>query len=571
MYSRSSVTADIVHDVAARNNVKIKNKEEEEGYLLVLQSADYLAQLVDDLPDYVEPRLVPVPTVVSPRPFSKRAVAENDQNAWSYVTNLQASAPTSDILKGKTCVIKDNMSVGGLPYTCGTFPELASPKDGKYRISEIDSTVVQRLLLAGAVIVGTSTCENYSLTPLSYTSANGPVHNPWLHGYNAGGSSSGSAFLLSLRQARAAGVPGLQQAGPDTDIAMGGDQAGSIRLPASFCGIYGLKPTHGLVPYTGIAGLHPMIDHAGPMATNVEDIATMLTVLAGYDGLDPRMTPETPHLPNVPQYHTDLAAFTASAPPSTLGTGLKVGIISESLTSPGTSPEVAAIVRDAAIKHFTAAGAIVSEVSVPLHLLGPAIWTASTRTHMATLTAGTRVPDLLTYALPHYTPRWPLDQEMYDLLTAVNPAVINITLSETFLTSKYSSATQAKAHRHVFQLRAAYDKALEEFDVLITPTTPTVAPPMPKLGEGGSVQEKMRLAMGTTNNTCPFNATGHPGLNVPCGWGKATVKEDVGAGGGWLPVGMQIIGKKWAERTVLKAAKVFEVGGGGLGQWPGRF
>jgi len=469
------------------------------------------------------------------------------------------------------------MTIAGIPYTCGTFPQIASPKDGKYPIPVIDSTIVKRLLEAGVQIIGTSTCENYSLTPMSYTSANGPVHNPWLRGYNAGGSSSGSACLLGLRRARQLGVSGLDSLGDFTDVAMGGDQAGSIRLPASYCGVHGLKPTHGLVPYTGIAGLHPMIDYCGPMANNVEDIARMLTALAGYDGLDPRMTPESPLRGNVKQYHTELKSFLeAASSTSELGKGMKIGIIAESLTSSGTSPDVARVVEEAATKHFTVAGATVEQVSLPMHLLAPAIWTAATRTHMASLTVGTRVPDLLSHTLPHFTPRWPLDQEMFDLLTHANPAVINIIFGEAFLTEKYSSASQAKAHRHIFQLREAYNAALSQYDVLITPTCPTVAPPHPDLrpeSVGGSgVMDKMKLAVGSTNNTCPFNASGHPAMSVPCGWARAVGKEGVaGMSGveGWLPVGMQIVGKRWDEMSVLKAAKVFEVGGGGLGEWPG--
>lgn len=388
-----------------------------------------------------------------------------------------------------------------------------------------------------------------------------PVHNPWLRDHNAGGSTSGGVCLLALGPARAAGVPGLEDAGDDVELAMGGDQAGSIRLPSAYCGVYGLKPTHGLVPYTGIAGLHPMIDYTGPMARKLEDIATLLTVVAGYDGLDTRMTPETPLRHNVKDYAKDLA--TASDP----GKGLKVGIIKESLTFPGTQPEVAEVVRTAAFKHFEASGATVAEVSVPMHLLGPAIWTAATRNHLAGLAVGGRVPSILSHNIPHLSLRWPPDQEMYNLLVASNPAVMNIIFSSTFLADKFGPEVQAKAHRHVLQLIAAYDAALADFDVLVTPTTPTVAPPHPDLrpeSEGGSsVMEKIKLAVGATNNTAPFNASGHPALNVPCGWAPSRT------GQGMLPVGMQVIGRKWDDLGVLKAAKAFELGGGGLGPWPG--
>ncbi|KIW98520.1 uncharacterized protein Z519_00181 [Cladophialophora bantiana CBS 173.52] len=555
---QSSVTLDVLHDVAARNNIRIPSKVDEEAYLLVLQSADMTAASVNSLPDYIDPRLEPVPTIGGREYWKPK---KNSHNAWSHQAHLVAERPLSDVLNGRKVIMKDNMSVFGLPHTCGTFPQFVS-KDGNYPIAAIDASITRRLLEAGATIVGTSTCENYSLTPMSYTSANGPVHNPWLHDYNAGGSTSGGACLLALGNARAAGVPGLEEAGEDVDLAMGGDQAGSIRLPSSYCGVYGLKPTHGLVPYTGIAGLHPMIDYTGPMARKLEDIAALLTVVSGYDGLDSRMTPESPLRQHVVDYAKQLAA--AENP----GKGLKVGIITESLTSPGTQTEVAEAVRSAALKHFGASGATVSEISLPMHLLGPAIWTASTRTHLAGLAIGGRVPDVLSHNIPHLSLRWPPDQEMYDLLTVANPAVMNIIFCETFLKEKFGPEVQAKAHRHVLQLRAAYDKALEEFDVLITPTTPTVAPPHPDLrpeAEGGSnIMDKIKLAVGSTNNTCPFNATGHPALNVPCGWARAR------NGNGMLPVGMQVIGKRWDDIGVLKAAKAFELGGGGLGPWPGQ-
>lgn len=554
----------MLKDVAAKNNISITSKTDQEAYLAVLQAADVTAQAVNDLPDYIDPRLSPVPTAGGPRQFRAPDPANNTHNAWVQHAELRAEKPLSDLLKGKTVGIKDNMSVGGLPYTCGMFPDTIS-KDGKYPLASIDSTVVRRVLEAGGTIAGITTCENYSLTPMSYTSANGPVHNPWLRDHNTGGSTSGGACALSLRRARQDGVPGLEHAGPDVDIQIGGDQAGSIRMPSSLTGVYGLKPTHGLVPYTGISGLHPMIDHAGPMAHNVDDVALMLTALAGYDGLDGRMTPESPLRENVRPYHLELAQFAQTTPQA--GKGIKVGIITESLTT-GTAPEVATIVETAAMKHFAANGASVFRVSVPTHLLGPAIWTAASRTHMASLTAEGRVPDILTHNLPHFTPKWPPDQEMFELLSHHNPAVINIILSQTFLTEKFGPEVQAKAHRHVFQLRAAYDMALAEFDVLITPTTQNVAPAHPdmrKEADGGSgVMDKMRVAVGSTNQTCPFNITGHPAMSVPCGWAKSA------DGKGYLPVGMQIIGKRWDDMTVLKAAKVFELGGGGLPKWPGK-
>ncbi|CAG9988022.1 unnamed protein product [Clonostachys byssicola] len=559
--ARTGVDEGTLRRIAAKHNIEIPVYDIP-GYLALLRSADLTTSAVDDLPDFIDSRLTPLPTQGGVRRFRKSA--ENCLNAWSHGTDLVAETPSSSLLRGRSVVVKDNISVGGVPFTCGTFPQLNSGRQ-EHPPSAIDASVVRRLLDSGARIIGTATCENYSLSTLSYSSASGPVHNPWQRSFNAGGSSSGPASLLGLRLARAAGVQGLEDAGADVDLAIGGDQAGSIRIPASYCGLYGLKPTHGLVPYTGIAGLHPMIDHVGPMALKLDDIAALLEALAGDDGMDGRMTPNTPLRDNVTPYLSELRAFSAAG----AGTGrpLRVGVIVESLAAPQATEEVARVVRRAVYQHFSAAGAMVADVSMPLHLLGPSIWTASCRNNMGFLGIGARVPDMLTHNLPHWTPRWPPDQEMFDLLTRSNPAVMSVIFGETFLGEKFGPAVQAKAHRHVFQLREAYDELLAKFDVLITPTTPDVAPPHPDMRavqDGGwTVLDKAELGLGVSSNTCAFNATGHPALSVPCGW--ATARD----GFTKLPVGMQIIGRRWDDLGVLKAARVFETGGGGLGPRPG--
>ena len=140
-------------------------------------------------------------------------------------------------------------------------------------IPDNDATVVTRILDAGGTILGKATCEDLCLSGSSFTSMPHPVTNPHDPGRAAGGSSSGSAVLVSIGA---------------VDMALGGDQGGSIRMPASWTGIYGLKPTHGLVPYTGAFPIELTLDHCGPMAGTVEDVALLLSVIAGEDGHDPR-------------------------------------------------------------------------------------------------------------------------------------------------------------------------------------------------------------------------------------------------------------------------------------------
>ncbi|TPX19106.1 uncharacterized protein E0L32_011179 [Thyridium curvatum] len=144
---------------------------------------------------------------------------------------------------------------------------------------------------------------------------------------------------------------------------------------------------------------------------------------------------------------------------------------------------------------------------------------------------------------------------------------MHVIFDETMLSQRFGPEVQAKVHRHVLQLRKAYDEVFADYDVLVTPTAPTVAPPHPDMSpatEGGStVLDKAKLALGAMNNTCQFNATGHPALSVPCGWATASDGQSK------LPVGMQLVGRRWDDLGVLQAARVFEMGGGGLGTWPG--
>lgn len=465
--------------------------------------------------------------------------------------------------------MKDNVSVAGVPLGLGTSPSLL--RDDVHPTPNIDATVVNRVLEAGAELSGTATCENLSMFALSYTSHAGIVHNAWMPGYATGGSSSGCGALVSIAdvaQARKDGRDDRQYAlGQGVDMAVGGDQGGSIRLPASYSGIYGLKPTHGLIPYTGIASLNPMIDHTGPMTRTIEDNALLLSVMAGYDGLDFRMSPESPMPNQVSDYLGDLKEWVQQKTsqnewtPQAAAKGLRVGILKEGFEALGIDPSVASIVRDAADR-FAALGAEVKEISVPMHKLGPAIWTIAARPQMPHFMAG-KVPDLLGQTMPYLNPL-PIGQEFYDKLAHRNPATVNVLLNAAHMEHKYGPGLARKAYMHVYELRAAYDKAFEEVDVLLTPVNPTVGPPHPPGalkteenpdGLSERIMDLFEPAIGNTLNTCSFNVTGHPAMSMPVGWGKMK------GGEGRLPVGMQVIARRWDERSIFKACKAWEVGG----------
>ncbi|KAB5518673.1 amidase signature domain-containing protein [Coniochaeta sp. 2T2.1] len=567
--SNSTFTAEDLKALAADLNFEFPPDGKDAGnYLRLLWSFEAVMKQVHDGADYIHPALETQPLSTN-RHYWKPTPETNPFNGWSHRCNLIAAHPTSAILQGRTVAIKDNISVAGLPTTLGAPASLVSP-DGAYPISPIDAVVVSRLLVAGAVIKGTSTCECFCASPLSFTSATGPVHNPRLQGYMAGGSSSGSCALVSAHALASVSSSSSHEDNPygeTVELAIGTDQAGSVRIPASYNGLYGLKPTFGLVPYTGAASMSPMIDHLGPIAPTLEDIAALLQVMAGWDGIDARMTPESPLLGRVKDYLQLLSDFrqTLLSSPSpnapAPGKTWKIGLLTESFHLPSLSPQVRDTVRHAAKRFFQAAGAEVVDVSIPLHLEGPVIWTASTRPSMSSWLCQGRAAGHLSYLPPHLEPRWPPTQETYDVLTSTNPALANIILSEQFAQRFLPAGLEGKAHRKVFELREAYDRALGEVDVLVTPCAPGVAMPHPPRMEGEedgvktSVMERLAPAIGLTSNTCPFNVTGHPALNVPCGFGTREERPGV-----QLPIGMQIVGRRWEDERVLMAAALFERG-----------
>ncbi|THW47197.1 amidase signature enzyme [Aureobasidium pullulans] len=561
--SLPTVTKEELHTAAKARGFSIPvGSQDETDFLLLQNSFDAVASAVAALPEYIDPRLEPTTVEGGERKWSRPSSEENPLNAWSHKTNLKASSPTSKTLAGKTLAMKDNISVAGAPLRLGTAPELF--KGGKHAISEIDAIVVKRILEASGTITGTAVCENFSLFPTSVSSETGPVHNAWAAGYMTGGSSSGCASLVSAKDVKewsekkglSFETSALSEEG--VDMAIGGDQGGSIRAPASFGGFYGLKPTTGLVPYTGIVSILPMIDSTGPMARSIEDIAQLLGVIAGYDGIDPRQTPETPLRQAVPNYTGLLAEWQAAKKEagewtaSAAAKGLRIGILKEAWEIAGLNTDVAAIVR-AAAERFGKLGAEVHEVSVPLHLLGPSIWTVAGREAIPRFFEN-RASDLLSHPLPGLEPN-PTDQTFYDKLVYKNPAVINVVLNAEHMETKFGPSLTRKAHMLVHQLRAEYDKVFEKVDILITPTTPTVAG---KHCNYTSVMEIAQKAVGVTLNTSPFNCSGHPGMSMPCGWSKTS------DGAGKLPVGMQLVAKRWHEMDILKAASAWEVLGKGL-------
>ena len=470
-------------------------------YMSLMEDSFQAYDLIDQLPDNL-------PQVKYPRtPGYRPAPADNPLNAW-YVKSEVRGVPTGP-LAGRTIVLKDNVCLAGVPMMNG-----ASTLEGY--TPDVDATVVTRILDAGGIIVGKAHCEYFCLSGGSHTNATGPVHNPFKMGYMAGGSSSGSAALVGAGE---------------VDMAIGGDQGGSIRMPASFCGAYGMKPTHGLVPYTGIMPIEPTIDHAGPITQNVADNALLLEVIAGDDGLDPRQ-----YAPRVDRYTQALGRGVS---------GMRIGVVREGFGLANSEPDVDEKVRRGADR-LRELGAFVEEVSVPMHLQGGAIWTPIALEGLTDIMMhgngfGTGWRGLYVTSLLDYHANW---RSRADELS--KSLKVSMFVGE-YMQRHYRGHYYAKAQNLSRRLRAAYDEALARYDLLLMPTMPLKSQQIPPPDAPLSLYIQRAFEM--IGNTAPFDATGHPAMSIPCGLSEG------------LPIGMMLIGKHYDESTIYRAAAAFERSG----------
>lgn len=453
------------------------------------------------------------PLAPSDRPYRWPEQGENPLGAWYVRTEVGGAA--AGPLAGRRVVLKDNIALAGVPMTNGS-------RSLEGFVPRRDATVASRVLDAGATITGKAVCENLCFAGASFTAASGPVHNPWDTGRHTGGSSSGCAALL---------------ASGEIDLAIGGDQGGSVRMPAAFCGVVGHKPTHGLVPYTGAFPIESTIDHLGPMTRTVRDAALLLGVLAGDDGFDPRQS----RTPQPQDYPVALRSGVR---------GLRVGVLSEGFGLPEVSePGVDASVR-AAADTLAAAGAAVSEVSVPWHRQGLDVWNV-----IATDGTVGQMIDGNGYGM-NWDGRY--DPELVEHFgrgrfahaDELSETVKLVALGGRYCIDRYHGRYYAMARELAWQLRAAYDAALDGVDVLVMPTVPYVAKPLP--GPDVSREDYLFLALSMLGNTAPFDVTGHPAISVPA--------EQVGG----LPVGMMIVGKRFDDATCLRVAAAYEEAVGGF-------
>ncbi|HMH61077.1 MAG TPA: amidase, partial [Bradyrhizobium sp.] len=382
---------------------------------------------------------------------------------------------------------------------------------------ELDATVVTRILEAGGTIAGKAACEDLCFSGASHTCATGVIRNPHNPAHSTGGSSGGSAALVAAGE-----VP----------MALGGDQGGSIRTPSSWCGIYGLKPTWGLVPTTGSMPISYSVDHCGPMGASVEDVARLLTVIAGHDGWDTRT----------------ISARTGDYM-SALGKparGLRVGILRDGFGHPESDPAVDAKVR-ATIEALAKIGVEAEEISVPWHLDGPHVWSGI-------ILEGAAEMMLKGYGVGNNIHGYyPLSMQeafargMRTRINDVSPTVKLVLMLGEYMHRNYHGRYHSKAQNLRGLLRRGYDEALEKFDVLAMPTIPFTATPIPPAD--APLGTAIDVALNMQANTCSFDVSGHPAFTVPCGRVNG------------LPVGLMMVGRHFEETTLIQLASAIEASG----------
>jgi len=446
---------------------------------------------------------------------------EGDIHAYLHlmtdVAREQAKAADARIASGE-----DVSALTGIPIALKDIlvttdaPTTAASNILKGYVSPYDATVVQRLREQGAVFLGKNNLDEFAMGSSTENSAYGPTHNPWDTTRVPGGSSGGSAASVAAREAT---------------ISLGSDTGGSIRQPAGFCGIVGLKPTYGRVSRFGLMAFASSLDQIGPFARTVEDAAIMLEAISGQDPFDATSVPlEVPHYAQ--QLRTDLK-------------GVRVGVAKE-YTVDGIEPGVDAAVK-ASIAQLEALGAEIVEISLP-------------HTEYALATYYITAPAEASANLSRYDGvKYGVRLEESSLLETYEktrgqgfgPEVKRRIMLGTYaLSSGYYDAYYVKAQKARTLIKRDFDEAFEKVDVIAAPTSPTVAFP---LNSRTNDPYQMYLA---DVFTIPCNMAGIPGISLPCGFSDG------------LPVSLQLLGKAFDESTLLGVAHAYEQAAGWHTQLP---
>ncbi|MEO3826386.1 amidase family protein [Actinomadura sp. B10D3] len=474
---------------------------------------ELMASQIETLEEF-EALSEPAPdTFPAVRAVGARASREEDPlNA--VIRHVRVTGAGEGVLAGKRIGLKDLIAVAGVPMTCGS-------RVLQGFVPDEDSVLTRRLLEAGGEIVAMLNMDDMAFSGGGETSAFGAIRNPFDTGRTASGSSGGSAAALAY---------------DGIDITYGTDQGGSIRLPAAWCGVLGLKPTYGLVPYTGIVPLDRAFDHVGPLATTAEDLARGLEAVAGFDPSDPRQQP----------------GFTAGgyvdavrrAPESFAG--LRVGVLAEGFPAarpdspPGTA-ETNGAVRGV-IDQLAAAGARITDVSIPEHALGRQMnFVALVEGASAMLAAhgnGYHAKGRYDVALARA-----LGPALKASGSELPPTVKLTGMLGAYMRNEHFGSLYGRAMNLAPRITDAFDRAFADVDVLVMPTaTHTAHKAAPDVG----LAEHVLRGWTMLANSPSTNVSGHPAISIP-----AAVADG-------LPVGVQFVAPHFADDRLISVAATWE-------------
>jgi aspartyl-tRNA(Asn)/glutamyl-tRNA(Gln) amidotransferase subunit A len=402
------------------------------------------------------------------------------------------------ILAGVPVAVKDNISTDGIPTTCcSKILEGYTPP--------YDAHVVERLKSEGAIVIGKTNMDEFAMGTSTETSCYGPTLNPWDTGKVPGGSSGGSAAVIAADEA---------------PVSLGSDTGGSVRCPASYCGVVGLKPTYGTVSRYGLISYANSLEQIGPLANNVSDVAIMMDVIGGHDSRDSTSVSQKTEYQNALKDDVN---------------GLKIGI-PEEYFGDGIDPKVEESIWNA-IHKFEDMGATWEKVSMPNTSYALSAYYIIAMSEASSNLArfdGTR------YGYRADGDNWHVMASRTRAQGFGTEVQRRILLGTYALSAGYYDKYYLKALKVRTLVKQDFENALSNVDVLMTPTMPTTAF---KLGE--KIKDPLSLYLADVN-TVPVNLAGVPSISVPCGFSDG------------LPIGLQIIGKHFDESTILQAAYSFE-------------
>lgn len=404
-------------------------------------------------------------------------------------------------LAGVAVAIKDIIATQGTETTCGS-------KILKGFVPPYNATVINKLKKAGAIVIGKTNMDEFAMGSSTENSAFFPTHNPWDLKRVPGGSSGGSTAAV---------------AADETVIALGTDTGGSVRQPASLCGMVGLKPTYGRVSRYGLVAYASSLDQIGPITKDVTDCALLMKVISGHDNMD-----STSVSLEVPDYLKSCQAGIKD---------LKIGVPKEYFIE-GIDPEVKDAL-DKALKIFEKLGAKIEEASLP-----HTEYSLPTYYLIATAEASSNLARYDGVQYGYRTEDYKDLSSMYQKTRSEgfgSEVKRRIMLGTYALSTGYYDAYYLKAQKVRTLIKEDFDKVFSKYDILVTPTSPT---PAFKLNEKVSDPLTMYLS---DIYTVPINLAGIPAISLNCGYSK-----------GNLPIGLQIIGKHFSEGTILRAAYNFE-------------